>query len=85
MVGVPLRQTKADFFRKLGHPVRIRVMELLGDGPMAVKNLLADIGIEPSTVLMAQRWGYRPTSRPYGLKVLPRRTVSGALGRAPCD
>ncbi|GLI03956.1 ArsR/SmtB family transcription factor [Phytohabitans aurantiacus] len=31
---VPLHQAKAEFFRMLGHPVRIRVLELLGDKPM---------------------------------------------------
>ncbi|MEW2033772.1 transcriptional regulator, partial [Streptomyces roseifaciens] len=30
---VPLYQAKAEFFRMLGHPVRIRVLELLQDGP----------------------------------------------------
>jgi ArsR family transcriptional regulator len=49
-VPVPLYQSKAEFFRTLGHPVRIRVMELLGDGPLAVKDLLADIAIEPSNM-----------------------------------
>lgn len=47
---VPLYQAKADFFRILGHPVRIRVLELLGDGPMPVRELLAAIEIEPSNL-----------------------------------
>ncbi|MFC4532718.1 ArsR/SmtB family transcription factor [Sphaerisporangium dianthi] len=43
---VPLYQAKADFFRTLGHPVRIRVLELLQGGPLAVRDLLAatDVG-----------------------------------------
>jgi DNA-binding transcriptional ArsR family regulator len=49
-VAVPLYQLKAEFFRTLGHPVRIRVLELLGDGPMAVRDLLADIDIEASSL-----------------------------------
>jgi ArsR family transcriptional regulator len=49
-VTVPLYQTKAEFFRTLGHPVRIRVLELLGEGPMAVRDLLADIEIEASSL-----------------------------------
>jgi len=49
-VTVPLYQTKAEFFRTLGHPVRIRVLELLGDGPVAVRDLLADIEIEASSL-----------------------------------
>ncbi|MEV6965917.1 metalloregulator ArsR/SmtB family transcription factor [Hamadaea sp. NPDC051192] len=47
---VPLYQRKAEFFRTLGHPVRIRVLELLGDGPLAVRDLLADVEIEPSSL-----------------------------------
>ncbi|GAA5017555.1 ArsR/SmtB family transcription factor [Kitasatospora paranensis] len=47
---VPLYQAKAEFFRMLGHPVRIRVLELLQAGPMPVRDLLADIDIEPSSL-----------------------------------
>uniref|UniRef100_A0AAU3GVL5 Metalloregulator ArsR/SmtB family transcription factor n=1 Tax=Streptomyces sp. NBC_01401 TaxID=2903854 RepID=A0AAU3GVL5_9ACTN len=47
---VPLYQAKADFFRMLGHPVRIRVLELLQDGPMPVRDLLAAIEVEPSAL-----------------------------------
>ncbi|MDT0447999.1 MULTISPECIES: ArsR/SmtB family transcription factor [Streptomyces] len=47
---VPLYQAKAEFFRMLGHPVRIRVLELLQDGPMPVRDLLAEIGVEPSSL-----------------------------------
>ncbi|GAA1099782.1 ArsR family transcriptional regulator [Nocardiopsis composta] len=46
----PLHQAKAEFFRMLGHPVRIRVLELLQDGPKPVRELLADIEIEPSSL-----------------------------------
>lgn len=47
---VPLNQTKAEFFRTLGHPVRIRVLELLGDGPKPVRDLLAEVEIEASSL-----------------------------------
>ena len=47
---VPLYQAKAEFFRMLGHPVRIRVLELLQDGPKPVRDLLAEIDIEPSSL-----------------------------------
>ncbi|WP_328929076.1 metalloregulator ArsR/SmtB family transcription factor [Streptomyces sp. NBC_00190] len=47
---VPLYQAKAEFFRMLGHPVRIRVLELLQDGPMPVRGLLAAIEVEPSAL-----------------------------------
>ena len=49
-MSVPLYQAKAEFFRMLGHPVRIRVLELLQDGPMPVRGLLAAIGVEPSSL-----------------------------------
>lgn len=47
-MSVPLYQAKAEFFRMLGHPVRIRVLELLQDGPKPVRELLAAIAVEPS-------------------------------------
>ncbi|MFJ6212542.1 ArsR/SmtB family transcription factor [Streptomyces sp. NPDC092296] len=47
---VPLYQAKAEFFRTLGHPVRIRVLELLQDGPLPVRQLLASIDIEASSL-----------------------------------
>lgn len=47
---VPLYQAKAEFFRMLGHPVRIRVLELLQNGPMPVRDLLTAIEIEPSAL-----------------------------------
>ena len=47
---IPLYQAKAEFFRMLGHPVRIRVLELLQDGPKAVRELLTEIDIEPSSL-----------------------------------
>jgi|SRR5215469_3797592 ArsR family transcriptional regulator len=49
-MAVPLFQAKADFFRMLGHPVRIQVLELLQDGPKPVRDLLAEIDIEPSSL-----------------------------------
>ncbi|MGV9894703.1 ArsR/SmtB family transcription factor [Streptomyces tendae] len=47
---IPLYEAKADFFRMLGHPVRIRVLELLQSGPRPVRELLAEIEIEPSNL-----------------------------------
>jgi ArsR family transcriptional regulator len=49
-VPVPLYQAKAEFFRMLGHPVRIRVLELLQDGPMPVRDLLVAIDVERSNL-----------------------------------
>jgi ArsR family transcriptional regulator len=49
-MAVPLYQAKADFFRTLGHPVRIRVLELLQDGPLPVRELLVEIDVEASSL-----------------------------------
>jgi len=45
-----LHQAKADLFRTLGHPLRIRVLEQLEDGPKAVSELIAALGAEPSSL-----------------------------------
>ncbi|MFD9125384.1 ArsR/SmtB family transcription factor [Kitasatospora sp. NPDC059571] len=49
-MAVPLYEAKAAFFRTLGHPARIRVLELLQDRPMPVHELLGRIDIEPSNL-----------------------------------
>ncbi|WP_127508833.1 ArsR/SmtB family transcription factor [Actinoplanes solisilvae] len=49
-MSMPLYQAKAELFRTLGHPVRIRVLELLQDGPKPVRDLLAAIEVEPSNL-----------------------------------
>jgi len=47
---VPLNRAKAALFRTLGHPVRIRVLELLRDGPRIVRELLDDVEVEQSSL-----------------------------------
>jgi ArsR family transcriptional regulator len=49
-VSRPLYQLKAEFFKTLGHPVRIRVLELLSEREHAVSELLAVIEIEPANL-----------------------------------
>lgn len=49
-MGVPLYQTKAEFFRTLGHPARIRILELLCERDHAVHELLEQLGIEQSNL-----------------------------------
>ena len=44
----PIYQVKADFFKTLGHPARIRVLELLRDGECSVAELIPGVGIEAS-------------------------------------
>jgi len=49
-MGVPLYQAKAEFFKTLGHPARIRILELLSERDHAVHELLAEIDVEPSNL-----------------------------------
>jgi DNA-binding transcriptional ArsR family regulator len=44
--GVPLYEAKAAMFKSLGHPVRIRVLELLAERDHAVHELLELIQVE---------------------------------------
>lgn len=49
-MAVPLYQAKAEFFRTLGHPVRIRVLELLAEGDKPVHELRAAVDIEAASL-----------------------------------
>jgi ArsR family transcriptional regulator len=37
---------KAEFFKSLGHPLRIRILELLTPGEQSVAELLVSLGVE---------------------------------------
>lgn len=45
-----IQQFKADFFKALAHPMRIRILELLSEGDKNVNELQAMIGSEGSAV-----------------------------------
>ncbi|MEU8704284.1 metalloregulator ArsR/SmtB family transcription factor [Streptomyces sp. NPDC048565] len=45
-MSAPLYQLKAEFFKTLGHPVRVRVLELLSRREYAVSEMLSEIGVE---------------------------------------
>jgi ArsR family transcriptional regulator len=47
-VSTPLYQAKAEFFKALAHPARIRVLELLSEREHAVSEMLPQVGIEPA-------------------------------------
>ena len=47
---LPRHEAKAELFRILSHPVRIRVLELLADGERPVYELLAQMHTEPSAL-----------------------------------
>lgn len=50
VTSAPLHQAKAEIFRTLGHPARIRILELLSERDHAVHELLEQISIEPSNL-----------------------------------
>ena len=50
MDSQPLYKLKGDFFKTLGHPARIRILELLSEGDRSVSELLPEIGIESSNL-----------------------------------
>ncbi|WP_327589610.1 metalloregulator ArsR/SmtB family transcription factor [Nonomuraea sp. NBC_00507] len=45
---LPLYQLKAEFFKTLGHPARIRILELLSQREHSVAEMLPEVGIEPA-------------------------------------
>jgi DNA-binding transcriptional ArsR family regulator len=47
-VSTPLYAAKAEFFKALGHPARIRVLELLSEREHAVSEMLPEVGLEPA-------------------------------------
>lgn len=44
----PVYLLKAEFFKTLGHPARIRILEVLREGEHSVSELVPKVGIEPS-------------------------------------
>jgi len=44
----PIYRLKADLFRLLGHPARVRILELLRDGERSVGDLQAELGLDSS-------------------------------------
>jgi len=46
--ALPIYRLKADFFRVLGHPARVRILELLRDGERTVGDLQAELGLDSS-------------------------------------
>ena len=63
-----IRQVKAEFFKALAHPLRIRILELLRDGPLSVGQLLEATGAPGSSVSQQ-------------LSVLRRRSILAAERR----
>ena len=43
-----IHQVKAEFFKTLGHPARVRILEVLREGERPVSELIPEVGIEAS-------------------------------------
>ncbi|MBZ4512214.1 MULTISPECIES: ArsR/SmtB family transcription factor [Mycobacterium] len=68
----PLYRMKAEFFKTLGHPARIRVLELLSSREYAVSEMLPEVGVEPANLsqqLSILRRAGLVTARREGLSV----------------
>ncbi len=48
MTNTPIYQIKAELFKTLGHPARIRVLEVLRAGERSVGDLVPEVGLEAS-------------------------------------
>lgn len=46
--SMPLYKLKGEFFKTLGHPARIRVLELLSERERSVGELATEVGLETS-------------------------------------
>jgi ArsR family transcriptional regulator len=49
-MSTPLYELKAEFFKTLGHPARIRVLELLSEREHAVGEMLPEVGVEATNL-----------------------------------
>src|SRR3546814_12544162 len=47
-LSAPVTEVKAELFKSLGHPARIRVLEVLSDGESSVGDMQPLVGIESS-------------------------------------
>ena len=94
-MSTPLYQLKAEFFKTLGHPARIRILELLSEREHAVAEMLPEVGIEPAHLSHCE-WRRRKfrfslcrrcTARTGGLeenKKDDRQTQGASNGNNPC-
>ena len=48
LISEPIYTLKAEFFKTLGHPGRIRILELLAEGEHSVAELMPKLGLESS-------------------------------------
>lgn len=48
MIDRPVFEIKAELFKALSHPARVRALEVLSEGERSVSDLQPDVGIEPA-------------------------------------
>jgi DNA-binding transcriptional ArsR family regulator len=73
LVPAHLQQLTAELFKTMGHPARVRVLELLGQHDHVVADLIREVGLEPSHLsqqLAILRRGSLVTSRREGSAVV---------------
>lgn len=82
-MSTPLYQAKAEFFKALAHPARIRVLELLSEREHSVSQMLPEVGIEPAhlsqQLSVLRKMNLATTSAGRS----PRRCAIGWPGRRP--
>ena len=49
-MATPIYELKAGIFKTMGHPIRIRVLELLGEREHSVGEMLPELGVEASNL-----------------------------------
>ena len=87
------RKAKPDEVRALAHPLRLRIIRLLYDGPRSNKELAAKVGEDPATVLYHVRTllktgfvspaGTRPGARAASRSSTSRRVSRGTSTSMP--
>lgn len=50
MMNLEMQRFKAEFFKALAHPLRIKILEVLSEGEMSVNEIQTTIGSEGSAV-----------------------------------
>ena len=53
----PVHEVKANLFRVLGHPARVRILELLREGERSVGALQAELGLDSASQDLVQDRG----------------------------
>ena len=70
----PLSEIKAELFKALGHPGRVRILEVLRDGDRTVADLLPLVGLESSH--LSQQLGVLRRARVVMCTGRPRRSCN---------